>query len=259
MAKVDIRGLSKQYALADGAFYALKDFSAVIEDASFTVILGKSGCGKTTLLRLLGNLEARTSGEIEFSFLRTEKAGQRIGIVFQEPRLMPWLTVGENMGFSLLNWQEERQRKETVANYLAILGLEEFRDAYPAQLSGGMAQRVALGRTLCYDPDLILMDEPFGALDYFTRKRLQKELAALFLNQKKTIVFVTHDVPEAVYLGQKIIVMDSGTVVRQIENGLPYYRDVAAPEFLALQQEILAALGPDNMAGNQTMEGLLCT
>lgn len=249
MAKVDIRGLSKQYELAGGAFFALRNFSATIEDASFTVILGKSGCGKTTLLRLLGNLEEKTSGGIEFSFLRTEQAGQRIGIVFQEPRLMPWLTVFENMEFALLNRQEAWQRKETIAKYLAMLGLEEFKNAYPGQLSGGMAQRVALGRTLCYDPDLILMDEPFGALDYFTRKRLQKELAALFLNQQKTIVFVTHDVPEAVYLGQKIIVMEAGTVVRQITNALPYYRDVAAPEFLALQQEILTALGQTDADG----------
>lgn len=250
MGKVEITGLSKQYELAGGAFFALRDFSAVIDEASFTVILGKSGCGKTTLLRLLGNLEEKTSGKIEFSFLRSDQVGQRIGIVFQEPRLMPWLTVFGNLEFALLNRQEAGQRKQTIAKYLAMLGLEEFKNAYPAQLSGGMAQRVALGRTLCYDPDLILMDEPFGALDYFTRKRLQKELAALFLNQQKTIVFVTHDVPEAVYLGQKIIVMEAGTVVRQITNDLPYYRDAAAPAFLALQQEILAALGPDNMAGS---------
>jgi sulfonate transport system ATP-binding protein len=119
----------------------------------------------------------------------------------------------------------------------------QFRDAYPSQLSGGMAQRVVLGRTLCYDPDIILMDEPFGALDYFTRKKMQQEIVDLFLLQQKTIIFVTHDVSEAVYLGQNIVVMHAGEVVREVPVGLPYHRNPAATEFLEFQSEILHSLG----------------
>ncbi|HMM20034.1 MAG TPA: ABC transporter ATP-binding protein [Selenomonadales bacterium] len=245
MAGVEITNLTKQYLVAGEEFYALKDVSTVIPDGSFTVIVGRSGCGKTTLLRLLGNLEEKSAGRIRLGDGGSKAGGRRIGMVFQEHRLMPWLSVKENMAFSCTR-QEQRDRTERlVAKYLRVLGLEKFQDAYPAQLSGGMAQRVALGRTLCYDPDIILMDEPFGALDYFTRQRLQREIVDLFLAQKKTIVFVTHDVTEAVYLGQKIIVMDAGEVVRELPVDLPYLRDPASPEFLAVQREILSSLRGD--------------
>ena len=156
---------------------------------------------------------------------------------------MPWLTVYENMAFSL----DKSLLPEAVATIvnpiLNQLGLESFRDAYPAQLSGGMAQRVSLGRTLCYDPDLILMDEPFGALDYFTRKKLQLEMVELFLLQKKTVIFVTHDVSEAIYLGQKILVMDEGRIVKEIPIEMPYPRNLASSDILDIQTEILESLG----------------
>lgn len=243
MAVVNISNLSKQYTLADKAFYALKNVSFTIPEGSFTVIVGKSGCGKTTLLRLLGNLEEKTTGQISLTYREQAYDKQRIGIVFQEHRLMPWLSVKQNMEFSLARETDKAKVEERVLRYLRILGLEQFKDAYPSQLSGGMAQRVALGRTLCYDPDLILMDEPFGALDYFTRKRLQKEMVDLFLSQQKTIVFVTHDVTEAVYLGQKIVIMDAGEVIQELPVELPYHRDITSAEFLAVQKEILHFLG----------------
>ena len=155
---------------------------------------------------------------------------------------MPWLTVYENMAFALAGQPDRALVDLQVSATLEQLGLAGFRDAYPAQLSGGMAQRVSLGRTLCYNPDLILMDEPFGALDYFTRKKLQRELVDLFLSQQKTIVFVTHDVPEAVYLGQKVLVMEAGQIVREVPIDLPYPRQVSDPTLIERQQEILAAL-----------------
>ena len=155
---------------------------------------------------------------------------------------MPWLTVYENMAFALDKQPDRTLVDRQVTGTLEQLGLAGFRDAYPSQLSGGMAQRVSLGRTLCYDPDLILMDEPFGALDYFTRKKLQRELVDLFLSQHKTIVFVTHDVTEAVFLGQKVLVMEAGQIVHEIPIDTPYPRQATDPSLLARQQEILAAL-----------------
>ena len=243
MAGVEITNLTQEYRVGGQTFCALRNVSITIPNGSFTVIVGKSGCGKTTLLRLLADLEKKTAGKININDSQTNAPRCRIGIMFQEHRLMPWLTVKENMSFSLAQEQERGKAEHTVSRYLQVLGLEQFQDAYPSQLSGGMAQRVALGRTLCYDPDIILMDEPFGALDYFTRKRMQEEIVDVFLLQKKTIVFVTHDVAEAVYLGQNIIIMDAGEVVRELPVELPYHRDSVSTEFLGIQSEILRSLG----------------
>ena len=243
MAGVELCNLSKHFLLGERTISAVQSVTTTISHGSFTVIVGKSGCGKTTLLRLLGGLEELTEGQIHWTDIEKQQLLPKIGFVFQEPRLMPWLTVYENMAFSL----DKSLLSEAVATIvnpiLNQLGLESFRDAYPAQLSGGMAQRVSLGRTLCYDPDLILMDEPFGALDYFTRKKLQLEMVELFLLQKKTVIFVTHDVSEAIYLGQKILVMDEGRIVKEIPIEMPYPRNLASSDILDIQTEILESLG----------------
>lgn len=243
MAGVKLQNLSKQFALGVQLIDAVNNVSTTIAHGSFTVIVGKSGCGKTTLLRLLGGLEQKSSGQIQWSDLETQQRSPKTGFVFQEPRLMPWLTVYENMAFSLNKALAPAAVSAIVTPTLDLLGLHAFRDAYPSQLSGGMSQRVSLGRTLCYDPDLILMDEPFGALDYFTRKKMQREMVDLFLKQKKTLIFVTHDVSEAVYLGQKILVMDKGTLIREIPVEIAYPRDSGLKDFLDVQQEILDSLG----------------
>ena len=243
MAGVELCNLSKHFLLGERIISAVQSVTTTISHGSFTVIVGKSGCGKTTLLRLLGGLEELTEGQILWTDTEKQQLLPKIGFVFQEPRLMPWLTVYENMAFSL----DKSLLPEAVATIvnpiLNQLGLESFRDAYPAQLSGGMAQRVSLGRTLCYDPDLILMDEPFGALDYFTRKKLQHEMVELFLLQKKTVIFVTHDVSEAIYLGQRILVMDEGRIVKEIPIEMSYPRNLASSDILNIQTEILASLG----------------
>jgi sulfonate transport system ATP-binding protein len=239
MAGVDVCGLTKEYRLPDRTLAALQGFSASFDDGSFTVIVGRSGCGKTTLLRLLSGLEEKDGGEI-----RWKQTGRpaKVGIVFQEPRLLPWLTVGENMLFSQTS-AAAANKAQLLEQYLQLLRLEPFRDAYPAQLSGGMAQRVSLGRTLCYEPDLILMDEPFGALDYFTRRHLQQELSELFLSQKKTVIFVTHDVSEAAYLGQRVLVLDAGRLVGEVPIHATYPRNPLSAELLSAQQQILDLLG----------------
>ena len=217
---------------------ALDDVSLDVEAGEIVALVGGSGCGKTTLLRLLAGMETATDGAVEFpSDIR------RVGMVFQEPRLMPWLTVRQNMAFAIHENRTAAGADELVDRYIGVLGLEQFRDAFPSQLSGGMAQRVSLGRTLCYEPDLILMDEPFGALDYFTRRQLQREMADLFLSQKKTVVLVTHDVSEAVLLGQSILIMDKGRIIRNIAVDLPYRRNPATPEFMTVQQNVLSIFG----------------
>ena len=243
MAGVELCNLSKHFLLGERTISAVQSITTTISHGSFTVIVGKSGCGKTTLLRLLGGLEELTEGQIHWTDIEKQQLLPKIGFVFQEPRLMPWLTVYENMAFSLDKSLLSEAVTTIVNPILNQLGLESFRDAYPAQLSGGMAQRVSLGRTLCYDPDLILMDEPFGALDYFTRKKLQHEMVELFLLQKKTVIFVTHDVSEAIYLGQRILVMDEGRIVKEIPIEMSYPRNLASSDILNIQTEILESLG----------------
>ena len=243
MAGVELCNLSKNFLLGERIISAVQSVTTTISHGSFTVIVGKSGCGKTTLLRLLGGLEELTEGQIHWTDIEKQQLLPKIGFVFQEPRLMPWLTVYENMAFSLDKSLLSEAVTTIVNPILNQLGLESFRDAYPAQLSGGMAQRVSLGRTLCYDPDLILMDEPFGALDYFTRKKLQHEMVELFLLQKKTVIFVTHDVSEAIYLGQRILVMDEGRIVKEIPIEMSYPRNLASSDILNIQTEILESLG----------------
>lgn len=241
MPAIEIKNLKKTFQLAGREFTALQTANARFDLGSFAVIIGRSGCGKTTLLRLLAGMETATAGSILLP------AGiRRIGVVFQEPRLMPWLTVQENMVFAIKETKSPGQARELADYYMGALGLEQFRAAYPAQLSGGLAQRVSLGRTLCYEPDLILMDEPFGALDYFTRRQLQREMVDLFLAQKKTIILVTHDVNEAVLLGEKILIMDRGQITAEIPVRLPYHRQAATLEFLAIQQKVMDLFGMEN-------------
>ena len=270
--------------------------SLAIQSHSFTCIVGKSGCGKTTLLRLLAGLEVpdtvtnvkdQTAASYNASGQNTNVASCITGLpaktapVFQEPRLMPWLTVKENIMFSLKgldgNTQYANQNQRAVSNLsadsenktektqkqntssantgvplpspeercrqlLQELELTEASELYPSQLSGGMAQRVSLGRTLFYDPELILMDEPFSALDYFTRRNLQDMVLRLFQHQRKTILFVTHDVEEALLLGDRILVMENGNIKADMPVNLPPPRKAADPPLQEMRQQILDLL-----------------
>ncbi len=239
--------------------------SLVIQPHSFTCIVGKSGCGKTTLLRLLAGLETpdtvtnvkdQTTASYSTTGQNTNVASCITGLpaktapVFQEPRLMPWLTVKENIMFSQKG-QDGNSTNSDVSlpslegrcqQLLQELELTEASALYPSQLSGGMAQRVSLGRTLFYDPELILMDEPFSALDYFTRRNLQDMVLRLFQHQKKTILFVTHDVEEALLLGDRILVMENGNIKADIPVALPFTRKAADSSLQEMRQQILDLL-----------------
>jgi len=236
MAWFEARSIKKEFPLGDGMKVALDDFSLSAGCGDFVSIIGRSGSGKTTFLRIVAGLLEKTSGEIKFS----DMTEPRIGMVFQEPRLMPWLTVERNVLFAYLARGRKSIPYGRAAKLLEMLGLSAYKDAYPSQLSGGMAQRVALGRALCCEPELILMDEPLGSLDYFTRRSLQEEILKLYLSEKKTIFFVTHDVDEAAALSRRIVVLDGGKASREINVEMDYPRKRTDPKFAALVEHILS-------------------
>jgi sulfonate transport system ATP-binding protein len=236
MTALALKELYKEYRLPDRRVAALAGVDLAVAKGSLVTIVGRSGCGKTTLLRIIGGLEKQSAGEVAF-----DPPGVRIAMVFQEPRLMPWLTVEQNMAL-VMRGRPPDEIKQTVGRYLDMLGLAAFKAAYPSQLSGGMAQRTALGRALCYNADIILMDEPLGALDAFTRSNLQEELAGIFLRHNKTILFVTHDIDEALILGQRVLVMAGGRIVNEVAVPFPYPRDIAGEQFYKLRAGLLASI-----------------
>ncbi|HWQ62586.1 MAG TPA: ABC transporter ATP-binding protein [Negativicutes bacterium] len=236
MTALALKGLCKHYELPGKRVVALAGIDLAVAAGSFVTIVGRSGCGKTTLLRIIGGLERQTAGEVAFS-----PPAARVGMVFQEPRLMPWLTVEQNMALAMRH-KEPEEIKQAVGHHLEMLGLSSFRDAYPAQISGGMAQRVALGRALCFSADIILMDEPLSALDAFTRRNLQEELVNIFQKYGKTIIFVTHDIDEALILGQRVLVMESGAITRDLAVSFPYPREKTGEAFFRLRESLLDSL-----------------
>ena len=215
-----IRGLRKNYQVSGRCLEVLKGLDLDLADEGITVVLGRSGCGKTTLLRLIAGLETADWGEITGGEM-TDPG--KIGVIFQEPRLMPWLSVERNILFGV---KKKERNKEKLSYLLRLTGLTGFEKARPFQLSGGMQQRVALARALAYEPDFLLMDEPFGALDAQTRTQLQSELIKTWQEQKKTCFFITHDVEEAVILATKVIIMSArpGRVKKIVDINLPYPR-----------------------------------
>jgi sulfonate transport system ATP-binding protein len=235
---LEVRGLGRSYDVAGREVVALRGVDLALPPGSFTAVVGRSGCGKTTLLRLLAGLVEPSAGTIRYAGARKP----RVGCVFQEPRLMSWLTVARNVGFGLVGRLEPRVAARRVDVALDLVGLSSFRDAWPDQLSGGMAQRVAIARALVLEPELLLLDEPFAALDAFTRRSLQQELTDIWRARRPTVVFVTHDVEEAVLLGETVIELEAGGLVGRRSVGLPYPRDPTDPSVLAHRKAVLDSL-----------------
>ena len=240
-----VDSVSKQFRVGGEALRALESVDLSVAPGAFLTIVGASGCGKSTLLRLIAGLDTDFQGNIALDGQRVTAPSLDRGLVFQEPRLFPWLTVAQNVGLGLLNADLGKAAKQrAVADHIALVGLNGFQDAYPHQLSGGMAQRAAIARGLVNRPGVLLLDEPFGALDALTRARLQDELQRIWAAEGITMLLVTHDVEEAVYLGDRVVVMapHPGRIAAAFDVELPRPRDRASPALARLRDEVMAAL-----------------
>ena len=240
-SQIRITGVNKVFATGEKEVVALKDINLEIPEGQFVCLLGPSGCGKSTLLNAVAGFSLPTSGTITTDGKVVTAPGPDRGMVFQEYALFPWMTVEQNIGFGLeIKNMPKAQIAQRVASLLGTLGLTDFRSRFPKDLSGGMRQRVAIARVLALDSPILLMDEPFGALDALTRRNLQDELLRIWSELKKTILFVTHSIEEAIYLADRIVVMTyrPGTVKRDIIVELPRLRDPSSSDFNALKREL---------------------
>ncbi len=223
---LEIKGLKKTFEDKSNVVNALEDINLSIEEGSLVSVIGGSGCGKSTLLRIIGGLETEYEGEIIVDGKAVTGPSREKGFIFQDHRLLPWLTVKENIRLSLP--EEQKNNDSLIRENLEIVELGEFENAYPSQLSGGMAQRVAIARALANKPRILLLDEPFGALDAITKIHLQDQLLRIWKEEKITMIIVTHDIDEAVYLGSRVVVMTPrpGRIKRieKIELGTPRRR-----------------------------------
>ena len=243
--KVQIKAVEKIYEGRNGKTVALNGVNLDIYDNEFICVVGPSGCGKSTLLNIIAGLHEATSGEVLVDGVKVEGTGVDRGVVFQQYALFPWLTVKKNVMFGLKLKKDltEAQREEIAMKYIKMVGLEKFVDAYPKELSGGMKQRVAIARAYAVNPSLLLMDEPFGALDAQTRTQLQTELLKTWEEERKTCFFITHDVEEAILLASRVIVMSArpGRIKEIIDIDIPYPRDQESkmlPRFTELKNYV---------------------
>jgi NitT/TauT family transport system ATP-binding protein len=248
--QVRIRGAGKVFRGAGRETVALRGIDLDILPGEFVCILGPSGCGKSTLLNALAGFALPYDGEITANGRPVTAPGPDRAMVFQEYALFPWMTVERNVTFGLQIQKLPREAaRERVEKLLAMLQLTDFRDRFPKHLSGGMRQRVAIARVLALDSPMLLMDEPFGALDALTRKNLQDELLRIWMDFQKTIVFVTHSIEESLYLANRVVVMTyrPGTIKRVVDVDMPHPRDVSAPRFLELQRELTQLVMEEQM------------
>jgi NitT/TauT family transport system ATP-binding protein len=249
MGRVNIRGVSRKFVKDEiSQTLALDNVSLDIEDKEFVCFIGPSGCGKTTLLRIVSGLDLPDAGEVFVDNERILSPGPKRGMVFQEYSLFPWKSVMDNIIFGpQMRGTRKKDAIEEAQKYLELVGLEQFRDSYPHELSGGMKQRVAIARALANEPEVLLMDEPFGALDAQTRNTLQHELLSIWQKKNITILFVTHSVDEAVFLADRIVIMTArpGKIKEVIKVDIPRLRDRTSLEVNQLRNRVLKLLAEE--------------
>lgn len=244
--EVTIRDLSKSFSLGGRKLAVLRSLSLDIRSGECLVIVGASGSGKTTLLRILAGLERADGGAVAIGGREIEGVGEERAVIFQEPRLLPWLSVLGNVAFGLeVRGVPKAEAEEQARFYIALVGLAEFGDAYPRQLSGGMAQRVGIARALTVQPEILLLDEPLGALDAMTKISMQEELARIWNEQNVTMVVVTHDLEEAIYLADRVLILprEKGGAARLIDVDLPRPRERSESRFVRYREELLREFG----------------
>src|SRR5262245_58136490 len=244
-AQLAVRGVTKRFTVGDDEIEALARIDVTIREGEFVCLIGASGCGKSTLLRIVAGFEETTSGDVTVNSKPVTGPGSDRGMVFQDYALFPWMTVRQNIGFGPRQRQLPRKEVEEIADeFVKLVGLERFAGRYPSQLSGGMKQRVAIARVLANNASILLMDEPFGALDALTREQLQRELLQIWNRTGVTIIFVTHSVEEAVLLGDRVLVMSAGPgrIENDITIDLSRPRDVSSPEFNSVRRDVARRL-----------------
>jgi len=249
--RLEVRNVSKSFEVGGAPIEVLRDVSLDVAAGEFVAALGPSGCGKSTLLRLIAGLERDYEGAITQDGDAITGTSLHRGIVFQEPRLFPWATVWQNVALGLKNSPiSESAKRESIAAHIALVGLDGFAQAYPHQLSGGMAQRAAIARGLVNRPRLLLLDEPFGALDAITRVRLHVELQRIWAHEKITMILVTHDVDEAVFLGDRVVVLAPrpGRISRVFDISVPRPRERSDDDLVRIRNEVLRVLGDGEVA-----------
>ncbi|CAM03702.1 NitT/TauT family transport system ATP-binding protein [Saccharopolyspora erythraea NRRL 2338] len=243
-AKIAVTGVTKTFTLGRDRFVALDDVSLDIADNEFVTVVGPSGCGKSTLLNILAGLEEPTSGSALVDGVPVAGPGPERGVIFQQYALFPWLSVRKNVEFGLkIAGVPKKERRERADYFIDVVGLTDFADVLPKALSGGMRQRCAIARAYAVDPEILLMDEPFGALDALTRVKLQEQLLRAWGRERRTVLFITHDVDEAVFLANRVVVMASrpGRVFDVVEVDLPHLRTEEvrlSPEFTVLRNRV---------------------
>lgn len=240
--KLTLKNVSKGYVVGNSVFSAVNNVSLDVYDNEFLVLLGPGRCGKTVLLNMIAGLEEPSFGDIMVEGDRINgKSDPRVGMVFQELALMPWKTVMQNVELGLkIRGVPKKERREVAQKYIDLVGLRGFEKSYPAQLSGGMKQRVGIARAYTSNPQILLMDEPFGQLDAQTRYAMQEEIQRVWQTEKRTVIFVTNNIEEAVYLGDRIVLFTNcpAHVKAEYSIDLPRPRDTVDPEFLRLRREI---------------------
>lgn len=246
---IRIEHLNKVFQVNKQPMEVLKDINLQIDPGEFITIVGHSGCGKSTLLKIICGLVPYENGTVERNGHKVEGPGPKCGMVFQDHRLLPWLKIKDNVGFGI-DYLPKAQREELIQKHIDLVGLHGFENSYPGQLSGGMSQRAAIARGLVNNPDILLLDEPFGALDALTRIQMQKEIRRIQQEQKTTMVMVTHDIDEAIVLGNRIVVMSARPgEVREIFKVTEASRRRNSPDFSYLKKKIYDYLFEESEQG----------